>query len=338
MSASSSIWRSHWSATGVLNLVLTAGGLALLYSLAAFSSWPAFWFSFGLSLFFFLLILVCSVAVFLVVHRSLSIEGNAKSAVLFITTVLLITGLASLIASSVPGVMHSHLAWSDYLLRNLLFALVAATGLTHYLAMRERWRLQFSAEAKAKLEALQARIRPHFLFNALNTIVNLIHECPERAEAAIMDLSELLRMGLKPVEAHGLSEELDLIQRYLRLEALRLEERLMVHWQLADDLPLGQQLPPLLLQPLVENAIVHGISRRAEGGELSIEGRRIRFARIRFTITNPLPDPDSRPVEGNRTALDNIRQRLALAYEERYGLKTRIEDGHFIAELTIPVT
>ncbi|MEE4637364.1 MAG: sensor histidine kinase, partial [Wenzhouxiangella sp.] len=93
----------------------------------------------------------------------------------------------------------------------------------------------------------------------------------------------------------------------------------------------------LLLQPLVENAIVHGISRRAEGGTLRIQGERIRFGRIRFTVTNPLADPDSRPAEGNRSALDNIRQRLALAYEERYGLKTRIEDGQFIAELTIPI-
>lgn len=146
------------------------------------------------------------------------------------------------------------------------------------------------------------------------------------------------RTGLKSDEAHALSDELDLVKRYLRLEALRLEDRLTVDWQIAKDLPLEQGLPPLLLQPLVENAILHGISRRATGGTLRIEGQRIRFARLRFTITNSLPDPESRPAEGNRSALDNIRQRLALAYEERYGLKTWIDGDCFKAELTIPVS
>ncbi|TVQ38946.1 MAG: hypothetical protein EA370_05290 [Wenzhouxiangella sp.] len=225
-----------------------------------------------------------------------------------------------------------------WVLRNSLLLAVAAVPISYGLLLRDRWVTQIAAESGVRLEALQARIRPHFLFNALNTIASLIHDRPDRAEQASLDLADLLRTGLKSDEAHNLEDELELIRRYLRLEALRLEERLVVDWQLADDLPLGQQLPPLLLQPLVENAIVHGISRRAAGGELRIEGRRIRFARIRFTISNPLADPDSRPVEGNRTALDNIRQRLALAYEERYGLKTWTEGGQFKAELTIPVT
>ncbi|MGY6554825.1 MAG: sensor histidine kinase [Wenzhouxiangella sp.] len=226
-------------------------------------------------------------------------------------------------------------AW--WMARNVLLSALIAVIFVAALRAQMQLRQQSAAEANIRLEALQARIRPHFLFNALNTIASLIHDRPDRAEQASLDLADLLRTGLKSDEAHNLEDELALIRRYLRLEALRLEERLVVDWQLADDLPLGQPLPPLLLQPLVENAIVHGISRRADGGELRIEGRRIRFARIRFTISNPLADPDSRPVEGNRTALDNIRQRLALAYEERYGLKTWAEDGLFKAELTIPV-
>lgn len=227
-------------------------------------------------------------------------------------------------------------AW--WLVRNMLLAFLFTGVYFAVLGAGVRHQQRYVAEAATRLAALQARIRPHFLFNALNTIASLIHDRPERAEQATLDLADLLRSCLKSDQSHALADELDLVKRYLRLEALRLEDRLKVDWQLAEDLPLAQTLPPLLLQPLVENAIVHGISRRAEGGELRIEGRRIRFARIRFTISNPLPDPDSRPAEGNRTALDNIRQRLALAYEERYGLKTRIEDGYFIAELTIPVT
>ena len=219
--------------------------------------------------------------------------------------------------------------------------LSAAFGAALYLqfyfyAKRRYW--QIRAAGRSSLASLQARIRPHFLFNTLNTISSLIHDHPDQAEQATLDMADLLRTSLKGESTHALSDELDLIHGYLRIEQLRLGDRLKIQWELADEVPLDQQLPPLLFQPLVENAIIHGISRRAEGGMLRIEGKRIRFGRLRFTVTNPLADPDSRPAEGNHSALENIRQRLALAYEERYGLKTWIEDGHFIAELTIPVT
>ena len=227
---------------------------------------------------------------------------------------------------------------SWFLVRNLLVSAILSAMLLGYERSQQRWREKFQAESRVRLNALQSRIRPHFLFNTLNTISSLIHDRPDQAEQATLDLADLLRTGLKDESSHSLSDEFELIHGYLRIEQLRLGERMNIAWQLADDVPLDQQLPPLLLQPLVENAVIHGISRRAEGGRLKIEARKIRFARLRFTVTNPLADPDSRPAEGNQSALENIRQRLALAYEERYGLKTWIEDGHFIAELTVPVT
>ncbi|MFW5816055.1 MAG: sensor histidine kinase, partial [Wenzhouxiangella sp.] len=224
-----------------------------------------------------------------------------------------------------------------FVLSNALLALgIGAFAAFHHVYI-SFWRDQITADSDFRLGALQARTRPHFLFNILNTISSLIQEQPVTAENATLDLADLMRTGLRAKGEHFVSEEIDLVRRYLRLEGLRLGSRLKVEWALDADFPLSEKLPPLLLQPLIENAIVHGISRRAEGGTLRIEGKRIRFGRIRFTVTNPLADPDSRPAEGNNTALENIRQRLALAYEERYGLKTRIEDGHFIAELTIPI-
>ena len=315
-----------------------AGFLAVLYSLSIFSTWAAFWPTFGLALFFIALILVVSVSAFVMLHRVLSLRRNLASAVLFVALVLATTFVISAAALWMLNVSPPSLSARDFLLRNLAFALVASVGLAHYLAMKERWRQQVAAEAQTRLAALQTRIRPHFLFNALNTIAGVIHENPERAEEATLDLADLLRTGLRSDDRHSLDDELELVGRYLRLESLRLGERLQVAWQLADDLPLDQSLPPLLLQPLVENAIVHGISRRTDGGTVLIRGERIRFGRIRFTITNPLADAGGRSGSGSGTALENIRQRLALAYEERYGLKTGIEDGQFKAELTIPVS
>ena len=225
-----------------------------------------------------------------------------------------------------------------FLIRNVAIAVIVALAFARYLALHEQWKRQIQAETAMQLNALQSRIRPHFLFNTLNTISSLIHDRPDQAEQATMDLADLLRTGLKDEPTHALSDELDLIRGYLRIEQLRLGDRLNIEWDISDEVPLAQQLPSLLLQPLVENAVIHGISHRAQGGTLGIEGRRIRFGRIRFTVTNPLADPDSRPAGGNQSALENIRQRLALAFEERYGLKTRVKDGHFKAELTIPVT
>lgn len=314
-----------------------AGGLALVYSLAGFSGWPSFWATFGLAAFFILFVSVCSVSLFLLAHRLLRVQDNRLSAVLFVAVALLTCALLSWAAVVFLPDTSRAVSIGDFVLRNLLLTALVSIGLARYLALKERWKAQMVAESRARLEALQARIRPHFLFNSLNALTELVHEQPAIAEAGMLDLADLLRTALRDAPTHALDDEITLIKGYLRLEKLRLGERLDCAWELDEDLPVQMHLPALLLQPLVENAIVHGISRRAEGGTLRIEGKRVRFGRIRFTVTNPLADPDSRPAEGNNTALENIRQRLALAYEERYGLKTRIEDGHFIAELIIPI-
>ncbi len=256
--------------------------------------------------------------------------------VMVVMTVTIVLVLSLMVVAA--GFVSAETAIGWFVVRNVLVSFLLALGAARFLILQVNWKEHVAADSRARLDALQARIRPHFLFNALNTIAGVIHENPERAEEATLDLADLLRTGLRSDDRHSLDDELELVGRYLRLESLRLGERLQVAWQLADDLPLDQSLPPLLLQPLVENAIVHGISRRTDGGTVLIRGERIRFGRIRFTITNPLADAGGRSGSGSGTALENIRQRLALAYEERYGLKTGIEDGQFKAELTIPVS
>lgn len=200
------------------------------------------------------------------------------------------------------------------LVRNLAIAGIVTLIALRYFYVQHQWKRNVEAEARARLQALQARIHPHFLFNALNTIASLIHGQPERAEQAVLDLADMLRSALAYRERITLKAELELTRRYLAIENLRLGERLRVDWQLDEDLPLDLPTPALLLQPLVENAIHHGIQRLPEGGTLTIRIERQPRA-LRVTVANPRPaDGDATIKPGQRIAQHNIRQRLQLAY------------------------
>ena len=184
-----------------------------------------------------------------------------------------------------------------------------------YFYVQHQWKQQVQAEARARLQALQARIHPHFLFNTLNTIASLIRDRPDQAEQAVLDLADLLRAALVQRESITLREELELTRHYLAIESLRLGDRLRVDWRLDPDLPLDLPIPALLLQPLVENAIHHGLQRLPEGGILTIAVER-RVHDLRITVINPRPAAGDEPHgAGQRLAQDNIRQRLQLAYE-----------------------
>jgi two-component system sensor histidine kinase AlgZ len=256
--------------------------------------------------------------------------------------VVVILPLVTIFSSLIVVRFFSEVSFSGndaaFIIRNGLLALLLALVLARFLVLQQRWREQVSAETRTTLDSLQARIRPHFLFNALNTIASLIHDRPDCAEEATVDLADMLRSGLKSPQRHPLAQELDLIRGYLRLESLRLDERLQVQWELADDLPIDHEIPPLLIQPLVENAVIHGVSRCAQGGVVRIVGERIRFRRMQLMIENPVCVSDPMTAStGNRTALDNIRQRLELAYDERAGLKIEQRNGLFRATLTLPL-
>ncbi len=222
-----------------------------------------------------------------------------------------------------------------WLFRNGLAGLVVASLLVFYMTAQQQWRDRQAAESERRLDALQARIAPHFLFNTLNTLTELVHERPAEAEQAMLDMSDLLRTALRGASSHTLEDELELVRGYLRIEALRLGDRLQVDWSLPDDLPGNIALPALVIQPLVENAIVHGIARCSKPGILKIRAERRRFGRWRFVVENPLPDARASSAEGS-LALDNIRQRLALAYDDDAYLKLSADKQWFRAELTLP--
>jgi two-component system sensor histidine kinase AlgZ len=179
------------------------------------------------------------------------------------------------------------------------------------------------AVAEARLAALTTRIRPHFLFNSLNAVLGLIRSEPRRAEAVLENLAELLRALLRDNrELVPLSDEIALCRQYLEIEKLRLGERLQVQWELAE-MPADPRLPPLMLQPLLENAIYHGIEPHPAPGPVVIrswhEGKRLHLE-----LSNPLPPKGAAAIHrGNRLALANIRERLALAYD----LEATLESG-----------
>ena len=224
-----------------------------------------------------------------------------------------------------------------FILRNVAISMIASLVFLRYLVLHRQWQLQVKAESSARLSALQARIRPHFLFNALNTVASLIRSKPEQAEEAVLDLSDLLRTGLREQGEHTLAEELDLIRGYLRIEALRLGDRLNVEWSLDEDPPLDAPIPALLIQPLIENAIQHGIARRADGGTLRIHSTWHKPDVWQITISNPLGDEQSRKHTGHGLSLDNIEKRLMLAFEGRARLDTQRSSDAFCLSLHLPV-
>jgi len=190
------------------------------------------------------------------------------------------------------------------------------------------------AIAEARLQALQARIRPHFLFNSLNAVLSLIRSQPQRAEHALEDMAELFRVLMADNrDLVPLSQEIALCQQYLNIEKLRLDERLQCDWQLSD-MPQEMMIPPLILQPLLENAVYHGIEPQAQGGVVHIEiagsGKSLLLR-----ISNPLP-PRSDKAGGNKMALKNIRERLRLHYDLEAQLRQYEADQRYIVEIVIP--
>ena len=203
-------------------------------------------------------------------------------------------------------------ATSWWLLRNTLVAVVLAGVVLRYFYLQHQLRRQEKLELLARLESLRARIRPHFLFNTLNSIASLIMSRPDAAEQAVEDLSELFRVSLQEsYRDTTVADELRLCELYLGIEQLRLGERLQVEWQLAEGV-VEKPMPSLILQPLVENAVYHGISQLPAGGTVRI-ALGFQGDAVQASVENPIP-PGAARSDGNQLALANIRQRLEALY------------------------
>jgi two-component system sensor histidine kinase AlgZ len=207
----------------------------------------------------------------------LSRMRHSAAAVVSYLLVLLVTAVVSemafwLLIESTLFPALSREDQTEFLLRNLTISTVVTAVILRHLYIQFQWRERLQSEARARIEALQARIRPHFLFNSMNTIAALTRSDPEAAETAIEDLSDLFRASLSGTnEQATMRDEVELARRYLGIEKLRLGDRLLVDWQV-DDLPMDARLPPLVLQPLLENAIYHGIEPLPRGGTIQVSG------------------------------------------------------------------
>lgn len=309
----------------VFGIVLVAELVAIIMSLARYHTINGFWTDLGKSSLFLLWIGLGTALVLCQARPYLARMSVPAATAICLGLILATTALvseATFWAGHFSGAGQlfatSH---AEFVLRNLFASLIVGAMLLRYLYVSSQWKRNVEMEARSRIEALQARIRPHFLFNSMNTIAALTRSSPETAESAVEDLADLFRASLRENRTQiPLREELDVARLYQRIEELRLGERLKVVWEI-DKLPMNLLVPSLIIQPLLENAIYHGIEPRADGGTVSIRGD-IEGRRVHLCVTNPLP-PELPPARrrGNRMALTNISERLELAFHGRASLE-----------------
>jgi two-component system sensor histidine kinase AlgZ len=243
---------------------------------------------------------------------------------------VLVSALIAAYASAVATISPQPLlgALPRMLLLGLLFT---ATLLAYFRLLAKAYS---PALAEARLQALQARIRPHFLFNSLNAVLALIRRDPQRAERSLEDLADLFRTLMSDARQFvRLADEIALLERYAELEQLRLGERLRITWEL-DGAPADALLPPLVLQPLLENAVYHGVEPGTGAAEVVVRIER-RGDRVLARIENPYLEAEVQRA-GNRMALENIRERLQLFFDAEARIATQAAGGRYRVEIEIP--
>ena len=223
---------------------------------------------------------------------------------------------------------------TSFVLRMLALSFVV--GLLALLIYQNYWHArQLAVRAKQlELEALQARIRPHFLFNTLNTGAALIHARPNEAERVLLDLADLFRSALRGPRQIPLAEELALTRRYLEIEALRFGNRLRLRWDIPEVMP-EVIVPSLSIQPLAENAIRHGIERRPDGGAVDVAVR-MTGSHVEVIVANDMPD-GAGGGGGHAVGLASARERVHALTDGRGRVDSRIEDGRYIATVSLPL-
>ncbi len=252
-------------------------------------------------------------------------SGWALTGVVALGSVLATTALGGWDVDSLPS-------WP---VREVVWALLAAAAVMTYFTVQER--ALGPAIAQARLMALSARIRPHFLFNSLNAVLGIMREDPRRAERALEELSDLFRVLMRENrDLVTLGDELALCRQYIALETLRLGDRLGVRWQ-TEGCPADARVPPLMLQPLLENAVYHGVEPLAGNGEVRVSVQRAG-GDVVVEIDNPAPPRDgaSGHGSGNRMALDNIRERLMLFFDLEAQLEAGEQDGLYRVRIRFP--
>jgi two-component system sensor histidine kinase AlgZ len=328
----------------VFLLVLVGELLAIVLSVSRVGLHKFSWQDFATVSLFVQWTVLLSAACLCALRPRLAHWPRPQAAALSYALVLSITAMISAGAQWLLGILTNGGQWQFdgwALLDNLLISAVLAGIALRYFYLAQELRQRQRAELEARIQALQSRIRPHFLFNSMNSIASLIGSDAKAAEMAVEDLATLFRATLSQVSTQvPLDDELDLCRRYLRIEQLRLGARLQIDWQI-DALPGELLIPSLSLQPLLENAIYHGIQVLPQGGCICVCGD-YHDGEVTIEVRNPIPGVDTvrgdgmsgeRGQKGNQMALDNIARRLQALYGEGAGLSSEQRDGEYIARL-----
>ena len=332
------------AARAVLAVVLIVTLTAIVLTIARQHSGLAFWLDLARTSLFLLWAGMGSAAALCLLRQRLALLPLGTASALALGSVLAVIAIVSLGvlwlgSSAVLGPRATNLllpsAPQNFFAENLgIGAIIGALALRYFYVTGE-WRRNVELQARARVRALQARIRPHFLFNSMNTIAALTRSDPARAEEAVEDLADLFRANLNEKRSSiTLKEELEVARIYQRIEQLRLGDRLHVIWDVAD-LPMRAQVPGLLMQPLLENAIYHGIEPRPAGGTVTISGT-LDGEIIGITVRNPLPEAGNAAHAGNRVALENIRERMDLIYPGRSSVEANQVGDEYIVRLRFP--
>lgn len=234
------------------------------------------------------------------------------------------------------GGWHWRSPLADAVLTPMLITALIAGLVMRYFYLQSQLLARRQSELLHRIQALQSRIKPHFLFNSMNIIASLIHSDPDTAEQVVEDLAALFRASLNQADSRvPVDQELALCRRYLHIESLRLGDRLQVEWDVRP-LPEGLNVPLLTLQPLLENAVVHGVAPLPAGGVIEVQVL-YQHGVLEMRVTNPVgPASPGSGRDGNHMALENTRSRLAMLYGQRAKLTSYREGGRFVTHLSYP--
>lgn len=321
----------------LLFLILTAELLVLVQALSTGRLLPFDWLHFANLTFFVQWNVLLCAAVLCNVRAYVARLPRVSGALLCYALILWVSVLFSIFAQwLLHTVMDGAGPWQfdwQRILANLAIVAVIGGIALRYLYLQQQLQLQQQAQLQARIQALQSRIRPHFLFNSLNSVASLIGSDPVQAEKAVEDLAELFRASLRAAaELVPMTQELALCQRYIAIEQLRMGERLQIDWRVPT-LSDALRIPSLTIQPLLENAIYHGIQPSVVGGTVSLQVS-IKDQRCEIVVSNPLPDSDPQAAvrhKGNSMALVNTRERLKAHFGATADLKTLHQGNRFLA-------
>lgn len=310
-----------------LRILLAVNGMSLVAAGLKASSWPLLWQELlGIAV-VVQPVLLLSLLLLCLARKFLDRLPYWGGIVMVVLLEELLTTLAYFLGRELLDTTESF-----QLYRYCVFTFLMTAALLAYFNLRSR--ALSPALSEARLQALQARIRPHFLFNSINAVLSLIRSNPKAAETALEDMADLFRVLMADNRnLVSLEQEVALSRQYLRLEQLRLGERLQVTWHI-EKMPHDALIPPLVLQPLLENAVYHGIEPSSQPGEICVNIYSSRN-QVHVVLRNPYRNEGSHH-SGNKMALGNIRERLALHYDAEASLATQISDNAYQVHIVIP--